>query len=115
MAKKQNNSKVRVVCDQFGTPTNASNLANVICTIINKSELEKDNVIIDKFDNYVTEFFTDYLEGNENIYILVENKNSGDFKTTKKLKGVVPYGTTPYVLFLFYFDAVVDFIVEVYF
>lgn len=32
--------KISVVSDQFGTPTNAQNLANVICTIINKSKSE---------------------------------------------------------------------------
>lgn len=30
--------KISVVNDQFGTPTNAENLANVICTLITKSE-----------------------------------------------------------------------------
>ena len=32
--------KISVVSDQFGTPTNAQNLANVICTLINKSSSE---------------------------------------------------------------------------
>lgn len=32
--------KISVVNDQFGTPTNAQNLANVICTFINKSSSE---------------------------------------------------------------------------
>ena len=32
--------KISVVSDQFGTPTNAQNLANVICTLINKSTSE---------------------------------------------------------------------------
>ena len=32
--------KISVVNDQFGTPTNAQNLANVICTLINKSASE---------------------------------------------------------------------------
>lgn len=32
--------KISVVSDQFGTPTNAQNLANVICTIVNKSKSE---------------------------------------------------------------------------
>ena len=32
--------KISVVNDQFGTPTNAQNLANVICTLINKSTSE---------------------------------------------------------------------------
>ena len=32
--------KISVVNDQFGTPTNAQNLANVICTLINNSTLE---------------------------------------------------------------------------
>ena len=32
--------KISVVSDQFGTPTNAQNLANVICTLINKSASE---------------------------------------------------------------------------
>ena len=33
--------KISVVSDQFGTPTNAQNLANVICTVINKSAREE--------------------------------------------------------------------------
>lgn len=32
--------KISVVGDQFGTPTNAQNLANVICTVINKNTTE---------------------------------------------------------------------------
>ena len=32
--------KISVVNDQFGTPTNAQNLANVICSLINKSTSE---------------------------------------------------------------------------